>query len=387
MGMSAHPPLDADPSQTRLWELTRRAQLSERMGERHTLESITEELFLDLTSIGAIHSVCLLRLRKIPEKANGQRNGEMHDDATVYRRELVVEAASAESLDLIGQRVPWGEHITGRAAASNQQEVCDNIEDAPARTYLSTPERPNRGSEIAIPLFDGDGRLLGIVEAQSHTPYAFTSWLKGYIGQQGRVLAHHLIGIEKNERCTLTGVYNSTVFRRLLELEIASALRKEGNLSVVELDLDLFKPVNDVCGHHEGDKVLHRFGETIREASRQSDFIVRTGGDEFHIIMPYTCYDDAKQVAARLRQTVTSRIELKYPPLQERLGTEEPLYLTFSYGVASLCHALNELSGTSRGAFLPPTSENVATLFDMLHSHADERMYAMKHALAPEQQP
>gem|GEM_PF-3836381 len=376
--MSPPFPSEKDPMKMRIWELERRASLSEEMGEERTLEGITTVIFNDLISLGAIQSACILRPRFIPVRTGSARNGEIQDATTIYKQELVVEIASTDSQSLIGKRIPWGVGVTGRAAKSNQPRTCDNIADAGEGEYLSTPARQSIGSELAVPLF-GRGRLLGILEVQSNQTYAFTTHLKGFIGQQGGVLARHLIGVEQNEHCELTGVYTGSVFRRLAELEMASALRKQENLSFVELDLDLFKRVNDYCGHHEGDNVLRRFGQVLRQTSRQSDFLVRTGGDEFYIIMPYTNYTDAENVASRLRETVSEQIILDYPLLREALNLSENPRLTFSYGVASLCYALNEVAEQERGPFLEPTSDNVSMLFDKVYHHADEQMYRMKN--------
>ncbi len=112
----------------------------------------------------------------------------------------------------------------------------------------------------------------------------------------------------------LTGCSNRRAFERDLERELARCQRAELDLSVVALDVDGLKVVNDSEGHAAGDQVLLRLVETLRRALRGLDGVYRLGGDEFAVVLPDTTPDDASVVMARV----------------ERMGAP-----SFSWGVAS----------------------------------------------------
>jgi diguanylate cyclase (GGDEF)-like protein len=99
---------------------------------------------------------------------------------------------------------------------------------------------------------------------------------------------------------SLTGLLNRRVFDEALEREIKIADRTETPLSLVFVDLDGFKTVNDDGGHAEGDRVLALVGETLRRSVRAGEAAFRLGGDEFAVIMPRTTADDAEVACRRI---------------------------------------------------------------------------------------
>lgn len=99
----------------------------------------------------------------------------------------------------------------------------------------------------------------------------------------------------------LTGLYNRRKIYEVFEKEIAISLRYERPLSIILLDIDRFKTINDTFGHNTGDIVLKELSSTITEALRSSDIIGRWGGEEFIIICPFTASNTAVNLAERLR--------------------------------------------------------------------------------------
>ncbi len=99
----------------------------------------------------------------------------------------------------------------------------------------------------------------------------------------------------------LTGAFSRRIGEELLRLQFAHAQRSDHPLSLVFFDLDNFKGINDRFGHDQGDKVLSRAAESIRGMLRQSDVLVRWGGEEFLVIMPNTPRDGALVAVERLR--------------------------------------------------------------------------------------
>lgn len=99
----------------------------------------------------------------------------------------------------------------------------------------------------------------------------------------------------------LTGLYNRRTFNEVLKREFAQARRHRFSLSLLSLDLDHFKSVNDNFGHQTGDLVLKSVAEVITKVARATDLPARVGGEEFAIILPHTSQDQAYIVAERLR--------------------------------------------------------------------------------------
>lgn len=93
----------------------------------------------------------------------------------------------------------------------------------------------------------------------------------------------------------LTGVYNRRVFDEVLTREVQAAQRRRFPLSLVYIDVDNFKEINDRLGHQRGDEVLSTLGEILRSASRSVDACFRYGGDEFCIILPDCTEKEAKE--------------------------------------------------------------------------------------------
>jgi two-component system, cell cycle response regulator len=99
----------------------------------------------------------------------------------------------------------------------------------------------------------------------------------------------------------LTGLHNRRFMERHLEVEIGRAQRLSQPLTLMALDLDHFKEINDTFGHAAGDQVLKHFAERLRKAIRGSDIAVRMGGDEFLVLLPECTPDRAELLVPRLR--------------------------------------------------------------------------------------
>lgn len=103
----------------------------------------------------------------------------------------------------------------------------------------------------------------------------------------------------------LTGLYNHRHFFKTLEAELVRLTRQKTSLSLMMLDLDLFKSYNDRYGHLEGDKVLKRVGEIIRHSIRHNvDSGYRYGGDEFAVLLIGASLDGARDIAERIRSSI-----------------------------------------------------------------------------------
>lgn len=106
---------------------------------------------------------------------------------------------------------------------------------------------------------------------------------------------------------SLTGLYNRTFFDEAFEQQLSLAHRYHTNLSILFLDIDNFKGINDNFGHLAGDNVLQEVASIIRSSIRESDIAVRYGGEEFVLLMPSTAGTDATIMAERIRQRVAEK--------------------------------------------------------------------------------
>lgn len=125
----------------------------------------------------------------------------------------------------------------------------------------------------------------------------------------------------------LTGLYNSRQFGQLIENEVKRSARYDEQFSLIFLDLDHFKGINDTYGHLVGSRMLGEFGRLIGKHMRASDMAARYGGDEFAIILPHTTKEQAVKMACNLLEAMK----------ETRFVSDDniPITLTASFGVAT----------------------------------------------------
>lgn len=102
----------------------------------------------------------------------------------------------------------------------------------------------------------------------------------------------------------LLGIFNRRFLDRRLQEELLRAQRHGLPLSLMLLDIDFFKKVNDTWGHQNGDIVLKHLAKLLVDTLRQTDLVARFGGEEFVLLLPHTHQGDARMLAERLRRTV-----------------------------------------------------------------------------------
>jgi diguanylate cyclase (GGDEF)-like protein len=150
---------------------------------------------------------------------------------------------------------------------------------------------------------------------------------------------------------SLTGVYNTRFFHEVLGRETARADRYTTPLSLLMIDIDTFKLVNDTFGHVVGNKVLTNIAKTLERSVRNTDFVFRCGGDEFGVVLPGTNAEGAMHLAEKILQKVEST------DILSSLGYSGPV--TVSIG----------LSEYHRGSH-----------FEALVAEADQALYASKRS-------
>jgi diguanylate cyclase (GGDEF)-like protein len=195
------------------------------------------------------------------------------------------------------------------------------------------PAQGRRGGFCVVPLRIGDD-LIGVVTMARSRGENFDEELVRAAGLYIRGIAPLLITLHQLSRSRdlalrddLTKAFNRRFFESYLEEEIERARRYSSLVSVIFLDLDDLKLVNNKFGHLSGSRMLQEVARRILGAVRAIDKVVRFGGDEFCIILPQTDPDQARAVAMRVRKAMSERDFVLDP------GIEIPM--TASFGIAT----------------------------------------------------
>jgi diguanylate cyclase (GGDEF)-like protein len=206
-----------------------------------------------------------------------------------------------------GMSLPVGRGIAGQAARGERLLVPGNPEVA-----SSGPMEPATATAVAVPLERGQ-RVIGVIALYGRAvPEPFrdedAESLASFAAQASVAIENVLLH-QETERLSitdgLTGVWNRRYLELTLRKEIDRAQRFDRPLSVLMVDIDLFKGVNDLCGHQRGDEVLVELSRRVLDSVRtQIDTLARYGGEEFVVVLPETPEEGAKVVAEKIRAAV-----------------------------------------------------------------------------------
>ena len=122
------------------------------------------------------------------------------------------------------------------------------------------------------------------------------------------------------QRDSLTNIYNHAYFQTALHHEVERAKRTTSDLSVIMIDLDYLKPINDKFGHAAGDEAIKLVSGKLQQCLRQMDIVARYGGDEFAVLLPETNVEAAEQIAQRILEALNRTVHPDWGPLSASLG-------------------------------------------------------------------
>ena len=207
-------------------------------------------------------------------------------------------------------RLPTGSGIAGHVARvgiavrlpADRDGVPFPAEDEPAAPH-----------QLAVPMV-GRGRVLGVLTIlRDEQDRAFTQddldTLRSFAAQASVAMENVMLHQEAQRLSVtdpLTGLWNFRYFQLQADRELESAARFRRSLSMLIIDLDHFKTVNDRFGHQVGDDVLLEVARRIQAATRVPDVVARYGGEEFVVLLPGTDLDGAMATAERIRTAVAS---------------------------------------------------------------------------------
>lgn len=279
-----------------------------------------------------------------------------------------------------------GEGIIGLAAASGEMQYCRNcFEDQRFATIGDSASMP--GSIICVPVYTLHHVLIGVLNVSHPQSEFFTNWhvrlLEVYANILGQLISNRrLFQQMESQICLrtaelerlvkettqlkdyyasmsmhdqLTGLHNRRYFYDQVELALAHHKRYAYPFCLLVMDIDYFKAINDKYGHQFGDEVLISVSETLKKEVRNTDILVRFGGEEFVIIFTNIGCDSGKQFSERIREQIKA--------LSWSNG-EENVSITISIGL----HCLS-----------PVNSETEQQLdIDQIISCADTALYKAK---------
>lgn len=160
-----------------------------------------------------------------------------------------------------------------------------------------------------------------MVHPENHFVVAVVMFLiaynEGMLIQENRDLRKQLFNLAIYDE--LTGLYNFRFFSQAIEREISRSNRYGHPLTILLMDIDNFKKINDIYGHNKGNEVLKGLAETVLKSIRDSDYAARYGGEEFVLILPQTPPDEGFMVAERIRENI-SRCQFDFGNVTVSMG-------------------------------------------------------------------
>jgi diguanylate cyclase (GGDEF)-like protein len=251
------------------------------------------------------------------------------------KQELVFEAAlGAKGRDVSAFRLKLGEGVAGWVAQSGQPAIVnDAARDARFARRVDSRTQFQTRSILAAPLVSR-GRTIGVLEILNRLGGRFTRAdlaLVLTLVEPCAIAIENAILFQRTEQLTitddLTRLFNSRYLNLYLGREIKRCKRHGIPLSVIFLDLDGFKNVNDQHGHLAGSGTLTEVGRILAQGVRESDILARYGGDEFVVVLPETPAAGALVIAERLRRSIEEHPFLEAQGICARISA--------SFGIAT----------------------------------------------------
>jgi diguanylate cyclase (GGDEF)-like protein len=216
--------------------------------------------------------------------------------------ELRVGAHSGYAIDITGMTIPTGQGITGWVFTHGVPQIISDVKTEPR--YIGLDEKVY--SELAFPLISR-GHLVGVLNAESQHADAFSEADVALMSAVGSQLASYLEVAQLHDTLKreashdpLTRLNNRRLFLERIQQEVIRAAGAGESFSIVFLDVDELKRINDTYGHLAGDALLREVSNALMDAVRGEDVVARYGGDEFVVLLPATPAAAAAIVAQRI---------------------------------------------------------------------------------------
>jgi diguanylate cyclase (GGDEF)-like protein len=276
----------------------------------------------------------LRKILKIFIKVTGASSGALltKDETSGEFKPTINSGVNPEFKQILTKML---DRINGDKAAIDS-ESSGRTKNILNRVLLTNPKKLNLPSDncnyiITIPL-RSTNKAMAVVVLKSDNEKQMSEEEKQLLktmGWQGGIAIENALLLQKVSQLSLidelTQLYNRRYFDKVLDIETARASRYQRPLSLIILDIDMFKEFNDKFGHGGGDKILKSLADAMNSNLRDTDTCFRLGGDEFAVIMPETDSRKAKETIERIR------IKWSGIPKIDSLGLENPI--GFSAGI------------------------------------------------------
>ncbi len=196
------------------------------------------------------------------------------------------------------------ETLFGRVVVSGEPLISNDPANDPRRGGL--PEgHPDLNAFLGIPLYMGD-RYVGMAGI-ANRPGGYDAAIVQYLAPLVSLTSSMIEAVRMESIAhfdPLTGLHNRRIFEKYFVTENSRHIREKTEYSILILDIDHFKSVNDTYGHNVGDQCLIKIAEIMNENIRGGDILARFGGEEFILLLPNTPLNQAGQVAEKLRTSI-----------------------------------------------------------------------------------
>ena len=162
-----------------------------------------------------------------------------------------------------------------------------------------------------VVVVDDDGSFVGIIKQSELISLTYSNWVNLMHKYQEELSEINAMLMQKSKKYEhlaatdpLTGLYNRSKFSELFLSEYNTMIRRDNAMSLIMLDIDFFKKVNDTYGHDVGDRVLVQVAHTLLKTLRNVDIIARWGGEEFVMLLPTADKKTAKEIANKIRVAI-----------------------------------------------------------------------------------
>lgn len=228
-----------------------------------------------------------------------EREGMNFEDVTLYMINDSSDAVEQPFADEADDPIPLSEPHPAVKVVTGESDF-ERVE--PDELCFPLRGSDDRFGAMTIRLRPDERKLM---EADQHVWKGYRETLSILANLIGLII--HNCRLAERERQasihdSLTGLYNRRYFNKTLQQEAKRAKRYGNPLSLMIIDVDDFKEINDSYGHQEGDRIIQQVARTLEHGSRESDILCRFGGDEFAVVLPSTKGDDAEQLALRIQE-------------------------------------------------------------------------------------
>ena len=313
--------------------------------------SVFHELGKALTSSLQLDQVLRTIMEKINEVLRPDTWSLLLMD--VEKNELYFEIATGKGAGALkGLRIKVGQGLAGWVAQAGEAVVVpDTSKDSRFFANVDAKTKMETRSIVAVPV-RFRGQCLGVIELINCVgPEGFSPRdlaLLEALADYAAIAIENARHVKKIHELTITddctSLYNARHLHFMLDTEIYRSHRYAFEFSLIFIDLDHFKSVNDTYGHLAGSKLLSEIGEAVKEKCRMIDMAFRYGGDEFVILLPQTSKENALGVAQRIHRLIRETVWLQESGINARISSSIGVasYPTDSRTKAELLHLADE---------------------------------------------